>query len=154
MTRLLTLLMILGLLISPKALYRHHDKALLPDLSVTPGVATSLTKAQVCTTKWGLDERHVTPSMKSQVCLLYGLGPHCYGRDTNEIDHLISRELGGADNDKNLWPQPYFQHPGAREKDAVENWLHKQVCSNKMSLSEAQNRIATDWYAVYLEMTK
>jgi hypothetical protein len=145
---------LLWFLAVPQATYRHHDAVLLPDLTVTPGVATSLTKEQVCSTKWGLDERHVTPAMKDQVCVAYGLKPHCYGRTTNEIDHLISRELGGDDDIKNLWPQPYFQHPGAREKDTVENWLHKQVCLGKMSLNEAQNRIATDWYAVYLQMKK
>jgi len=135
-----------------QATYRHHDLVLLPDLKVTPGVATSLTKDKVCSTTWGKDERHVTPSMKDQICVAYGLKPHCYGRETNEIDHLISRELGGDDDVRNLWPQPYFQHPGAREKDTVENWLHKQVCLGKMSLAEAQNRISTDWYAVYLLM--
>jgi 5-methylcytosine-specific restriction endonuclease McrA len=42
-----------------------------------------------------------------------------------EVDHLISRELGGADATDNLWPQPYTQHPGAHEKDRLENQLHK-----------------------------
>jgi hypothetical protein len=152
MTLLLLLLTIFGLLPQSTATYRHHDQALLPDLKATPGVATNLTKTQICSTKWGQDERHVTPSMKDQVCVAYGLKPHCYGRDTNEIDHLISRELGGEDDVKNLWPQPYFQHPGAHEKDTVENWLHKQVCLGRIPLNEAQNRIATDWYAVYLTM--
>ena len=71
-----------------------------------------------------------------------------------EIDHLISLEIGGADTVKNLWPQPYYQHPGAHEKDILENWLHKQVCSGKMDLTEAQAKIRTDWYAEYLEMQK
>jgi hypothetical protein len=136
-----------------RAHYGRHDSALLPDLKATPGVITSLTKEQICSTKWGQDERHVTPSMKDQVCVAYGLKPHCYGRETNEIDHLISRELGGDDDVKNLWPQPYFQHPSAHEKDTVENWLHKQVCSGKLTLSEAQTRIREDWYSVYLTMS-
>lgn len=140
------------LLVPQAAHYRLDGPARLPDLTVTPGVTVSLTKEQVCSTKWGIDERHVTPTMKDQVCEAYGLNKHCYGRLAYEIDHLISRELGGDDDVRNLWPQPYFEHPGAHEKDAVENWLHKQVCSGKMDLNEAQNRIKTDWYQIYLTM--
>jgi len=69
-----------------------------------------------------------------------------------EIDHLISLELGGDNGLANEWPQPYEPRPGAHEKDAVENYLHKQVCSGKMELTDAQSQIARDWYAVYLKM--
>lgn len=133
--------------------YRRHGPALLNDPKVTPGkVDPKVTKAVACSTHWGTDERHVTPKMKDAVCMAYGLKAHCYGEATNEIDHLISRELGGADDLKNLWPQPYNKNPGAHQKDQVENWLHKQVCEGKLSLAEAQAKIATDWYAVYLKM--
>jgi hypothetical protein len=71
-----------------------------------------------------------------------------------EVDHLISLELGGSNDIKNLWPEPYLPRPGARQKDVLENWLHKQVCSGKMPLSDAQRMIATDWYAPYLAIKK
>ena len=138
----------------PVAVYRYHGAVLLNDSAVTPGKTVPITEKSLCSTKWGKDARHVTPKMKEQVCEAYGLKPHCYGAETNEIDHLISRELGGADDISNLWPQPYNQHPGAHEKDAVENWLHRQVCSGKISLAEAQHDIADDWYAVYLKISK
>lgn len=72
-----------------------------------------------------------------------------------EEDHLISLELGGAPRDpKNLWPQPYENKgdklaktgSGSETKDKVENETNKLVCSRKMSLSEAQQRIASNWY--------
>jgi hypothetical protein len=72
-----------------------------------------------------------------------------------EEDHLISLELGGAPKDpKNLWPEPYENKgdklaktgTGSETKDKVENETNKQVCSGKMSLSDAQQRIAADWY--------
>jgi hypothetical protein len=67
-----------------------------------------------------------------------------------EEDHFISLELGGNPTDpRNLWPEPYDPKPGAREKDTVENYLHKQVCSGAMTLQDAQKTITTDWYAVY-----
>jgi len=70
-----------------------------------------------------------------------------------EEDHFISLELGGDPKDpRNLWPEPYDPRPGAKEKDVVENYLHKQVCSGAMTLTEAQKAIVTDWYKVYLEI--
>ena len=122
----------------------------LPNLNLTPGVARPLTQAQVCAVKWGADRRHVTAQMKLAVANAYGLkrlvvvaygkGPCC------EFDHLISRELGGADDVKNLWPQPWAE---AKKKDQLENWLHVQVCSGKMTLADAQQQIATNWVAAY-----
>jgi hypothetical protein len=67
-----------------------------------------------------------------------------------ELDHLISLELGGCtDCVANLWPEPYNIPMGAREKDKVENYLHKEVCNGEITLTEAQQEIATDWTAVY-----
>ena len=82
---------------------------------------------------------------------------YAYKGDMNlsdyEEDHLISLELGGNPTDpKNLWPEPYNPTPGAKQKDAVENYLHKQVCSGAMSLFAAQRLIANDWYAEYKAM--
>ncbi|MGH2509762.1 MAG: hypothetical protein ACRDHZ_20470, partial [Ktedonobacteraceae bacterium] len=72
-------------------------------------------------------------------------------REGCEIDHLISRELGGTDAVENLWPQPYTQHPGAHEKDWLENELHKEVCSGRIRLETAQKEIRQNWYAAYLK---
>lgn len=73
-----------------------------------------------------------------------------------EIDHLISLELGGKNDIKNLWPQPYCDKNakgclGAREKDEAENYLHKQICNGKITLIEAQKAIIKDWVKVYKE---
>jgi len=67
-----------------------------------------------------------------------------------EEDHLIPLELGGHPSaPPNLWPEAYTP-PGAYEKDKVENYLHREVCAGRISLTEAQRQIATDWYSVYL----
>ena len=131
---------------------------ILPDLSVTPGVARSgLSKDRICKTKWGQDARHVSTAMKAQVFQNYGLSgnddPACvadsHGRHC-EIDHLISRELGGADDVKNLWPEPYGTTPwNAARKDRVENRLHKEVCAGHLSLAKARQEIKTDWRVPY-----
>lgn len=58
-------------------------------------------------------------------------------------DHIVPLELGGApSNMENLWLQPYGD---AHAKDRVENTLHILVCDGRMSLTEAQMRIARDW---------
>jgi hypothetical protein len=166
-----TLLILLLSLAPQQAHYRHHGSVLLPDPIVTPGKTNpAVTKKISCSTKWGKDERAVTEKMKAQVYAAYGTGPKtgtcapvshkgAKGKKITkncEIDHLISRELGGADDPTNLWAQPYLtpDQPGAYQKDKLENWLHKQVCSGNMELQEAQQKISVDWYSAYLEMEK
>src|SRR5438093_7273457 len=76
-------------------------------------------------------------------------------------DHFISLELGGHPRDpKNLWPEmwgtlahkltshgPFPDHlVGAKAKDRVENALHKEVCEGTLTLKEAQEIIAQDWF--------
>jgi hypothetical protein len=72
-------------------------------------------------------------------------------KEACEVDHLVSRELGGADAIDNLCPQRYTQHPGAHEKDRLENRLHKEVCNGMITLDEAQQAIKSDWYKAYLK---
>ena len=38
---------------------------------------------------------------------------------------------------------------GASAKDQLENKLHAQVCSGAMALPDAQQAMATDWYAAW-----
>lgn len=71
-------------------------------------------------------------------------------RQTCELDHLISIELGGADTLDNIWPQ--CGPPGValvrryfKQKDRVENWLAHEVRNGRMELKEAQRGIASDW---------
>lgn len=125
-----------------------HARGVLPDAVCTPGVAspqvTQSNLAQtICMTGYTKTVRPAvsyTDRLKSQQMLAYGYtdSPHLH-----EEDHLISLELGGDPSDpKNLWPEP-GQSPNP--KDKVENALHAAVCSGRISLSEAQHRIATDW---------
>lgn len=125
----------------------------LPNPSLTPGVARAdIAVEQVCKTKWGKDHRAVTEAMKKQVFASYGFpkgnkDPRC----PCEIDHLVSRELGGADEVANLWPQPYNGVWNAHEKDKLENQLHKEVCTGKLDLAEAQRLIRSNWIKAYQE---
>ena len=66
-------------------------------------------------------------------------------RLTPETDHLIPLVLGGTNSILNLWPEPYQPHPGAGEKDSLEDNLHQLVCTHKMTLADAQHCIASNW---------
>lgn len=130
----------------------------IPDLKKTPGVVRSgLTAAVICATKWGKDERHVTDAMKLEVFSRYGYSgyddPRCVpaGKRTCEIDHLISRELGGADDVDNLWPQAYGTSPwNAVLKDKLENRLNKELCAHRITLKQAHDMLRNDWRKAYL----
>ena len=129
----------------------------IPNLQITPGaVRAGLSKTKICAIKWGQDERHVTAAMKRQVFAAYGYSgyddPRCVpaGRRTCEIDHLISRELGGADEVSNLWPQAYGTSPwNAVLKDKLENRLHKELCAGNITLKSARDMLVTDWREGY-----
>jgi hypothetical protein len=122
----------------------------LPDLTLTPGVTRDLTKDQICATKWGKDVRAVTAAMRRQVMTTYNMTPKACPSGKIEIDHLISRELGGSNDRKNLWPQSYDSKPwGAHTKDKLENELHRLICLGKISVKDAQSEISTNWIKAY-----
>ena len=118
-----------------QAQYRQHGPALLNDLTVTPGATLPQdTKDVLCSPSFHTGTvRAVSEATKQQACREYGVDrAHCTGK-LYEIDHLISLELGGSNDITNLWPQSYLPTPGAHEKDKVENWLHRQVCSGEIN---------------------
>ena len=90
---------------------------LLPDAKLTPGVVlTNVTVEQI--TQRGYANvlnggvRHVPDSVKRQVFIEYfGAVPAKPG--AYEIDHLISLELGGSNDARNLWPESYTTQPDA-----------------------------------------
>jgi hypothetical protein len=137
-----------------QAHYRQHEQALLNDPAFTPGATLPQdTKDVLCSPDFHTgDVRAVSEATKQQACRIYGVDEEQCTGQFYEIDHLISLELGGSNDIENLWPQPYAPKPGAREKDKVENWLHRRVCSGQITLAAAQDAIAQDWYAVYLEI--
>jgi|SRR5579859_3134426 len=143
-------LLFASIISKPTATYRYHGPAVLNDLSVTPGKVRTTNAKEVCYGGSTSQYRHTTEKEKNQVYEWYGAkkkpGICC------EVDHLVSLELGGADEVENLWPEPYSPKPGAHEKDLVENWLHKEVCAGRMPLTQAQAKISQDWYAVFLMM--
>lgn len=127
-----------------------------PDPSITPGatnpaVTQATIQSTICVSGWTATVRppvSFTEPLKIQQIAEYHFA------DTSvsdyEEDHFISLEIGGAPSDpRNLWPEHYATPDGARQKDVVENYLHRQVCAGAMTLAAAQHAITTDWVAVY-----
>lgn len=134
-----------------QAVYRQNGKALLPDRKYTPGRVAIRDKGRICPHADTVERRHVTESMKMRVCQEYSVFRiDCTGAKY-EIDHLVPLEIGGSNDLRNLWPQPIEQ---ARQKDQVEWMLHNWVCTGRVSLEWAQQKIADDWYSVYLKLNE
>ncbi len=118
-----------------------------PDPKLTPGDVLTTDGNIVCVSGYSSSVRAVSVSMKARVYEEYGLS-YPQSRGAFEADHFIPLELGGSNDIKNLWPEAGEPRPGYKEKDEVENYLHREVCEGRMTLEEAQKRIREDWYSV------
>jgi hypothetical protein len=118
-----------------------------PDLRLTPGATVPVTETEVC----GGVARTVPAvpvSLKRKVFEEYGVTPP--QPDAYEVDYLITPELGGATDIRNLWPEPYQDTVwNAHVKDQLEDRLHRMVCHGDLDLATAQRDISSDWIAAY-----
>ena len=55
-----------------------------------------------------------------------------------ELDHLIPLGLGGSNRERNLWAEPWAD---AQRKDRLESQLHWEVCSGRLPIGSAQERM-------------
>ena len=122
----------------------------LPDKNCTPGVVREATTANdICTSGFTKTIRNVPESEKKKVYLEYNMTPN-KSPCPCEVDHFISLVIGGDNTIKNLWPQPYSGQFGAREKDKLENYYHRQICDKKITQEQAIKEIREDWTKYYL----
>ena len=126
-----------------------HVRGPLPDPACTPGARfTRATRAVVCTPGYARSVRDVSYAEKSAVYAEYGLHRH-YNGSNGEVDHLVPLELGGSNDESNLWPEAAAAVYGSHQKDRLENQLHDHVCAGALALGSAQRLIAGDWVAAY-----
>jgi hypothetical protein len=135
---------------------RTVPHGVLPDPACTPGatdphvtqatLATTICRAGGYTSTVRPPESVTSVEKKTAIAAYAAPGP----TSSYELDHLVSLELGGSPNSpRNLWPQP---SPSPNPKDKLESALHDLVCSNRMTLTDAQNAIATDWITTYRQV--
>jgi hypothetical protein len=111
-------------------------------------------KGAVCNDRSTGQYRHWSRERDDRILQEYGLptGPH----PDFEVDHLIPLDLGGADEDANLWPEPRRSiEPewNAERKDLLEWKLADMVCSGQLDLATAQKAIRDNWVAAYRTYT-
>lgn len=121
---------------------------MVPDNRLTPGAIATLDTKKVCTVGYSDTVRKTTAAMKARVYARYGM-KNLAG--AAEVDHLIPLSLGGADVEKNLWPQSYLTQPwNAHVKDRLEAYVHQRVCvKHTMTLLEGQRLFQGDWTKAY-----
>jgi hypothetical protein len=137
----------------------------IPDPSCTPGginptVTITVLRDPAYRTRCTRDSG-TSAAQKSKTYTWYKISHpsnNTGARQTCELDHLISLELGGADTLDNIWPQ--CGPPGVplikryfKQKDLVENYLAAEVKAGNIDLTDAQYGIARDW-TQYLEASK
>jgi hypothetical protein len=117
------------------------DSAIVPDSTLTPGGVRTTDVGEICS--------HGTRELRSWsrdrddfIMREYGLppGPH----PDYEVDHLIPFGIGGADDDRNLWPEPRRSiEPqwNAETKDRLEQRMRELICSGQLDVREAQRMI-------------
>jgi len=124
------------------------DRGALPERTLTPGATRSVDLSEVCSVQHEEVVREVSEPMRNEVLRHYGIREARAG--DYEIDYLIAPGLGGAEDLRNLWPEPTTSGAwNSGVKDDLEERLHQMVCSGTLDLPTAQHDIATDWIEAY-----
>lgn len=134
-----------------RGLYSRPDKRCTPG-ALNPAVTQATIARTICRSGWTSIVRppeSITEREKYASMAAYG---DSGSASAFEYDHFVPLELGGATNDpRNLWPEP---GASPNPKDAVEDYLNREVCARRLTLARAQMLIVTDWVTVYREITK
>jgi hypothetical protein len=131
------------------ALWSTAQIPLEPSRRLTPGATRQVNLRDVCSATPNDGTAHVIPaSVQRQVFREYGMDG-APSKDY-EVDFLITPELGGSNDIRNLWPEPYYSTAwNAHVKDELEDRLHTMVCDGQLDLSTAQRDISADWIRAY-----
>ncbi|HTW22293.1 MAG TPA: zf-HC2 domain-containing protein [Candidatus Baltobacteraceae bacterium] len=120
---------------------------LLPDTRLTPGATRPVTANQICI---GSGPAEARPPLRMQQAVFHEYGMDGAPPRNYEVDHLITPALGGTDDIRNLWPEPYASTEwNAHVKDDLEDHLHDLVCGGKLDLATAQRDMASNWIQAY-----
>jgi len=119
----------------------------LPIPALTPGATAGVTAADLCDGR-GPSKEDIAPAIRQAVLRDYGM--EGLPDADYELDYLITPELGGSSDRRNLWPERYGARVwNARVKDELEQLLPTLVCRGAVDLATAQRDIAADWIAAY-----
>lgn len=129
------------------------ERRILPDSNLTPGLVRAASLEDLCSNEHEEVVGQINAPLRKAVMDEYGLA-NTRANDY-EIDYLVTPGLGGKEDIRNLWPQPYSARIwNAYAKDQLEERLHRMVCNRELDLAEAQQDIARDWIAAYKKYFK
>jgi anti-sigma factor RsiW len=143
-----------GLWRSPFALFRTAPQAadageigVLPIPAFTPGAVEPIALDVMCA---GRAPQRQPIAAPIRLAVLRDYGMEHVADEEYELDYLITPELGGSSDRRNLWPERYASRVwNARVKDELERLLPQMVCEGRLDLATAQHDIASNWIAAY-----
>ncbi|HEX4348279.1 MAG TPA: hypothetical protein VHZ73_11955 [Vicinamibacterales bacterium] len=118
----------------------------LPIGMFTPGAVSRATASDLCAER---APARTVMAESVRTAILRDYRAEGLSSDEFELDYLITPELGGVADRRNIWPERYTGEWNARVKDQLEDLLPALVCSGRVALPAAQRDIATDWIAAY-----
>jgi hypothetical protein len=133
----------------------------LPNPKLTPGSVRTTDANEICshgTRELRLYNQDRERARERYVHVLRsyndrGVGVHTSGMETpkhHQLDHLVPLGIGGADDESNLWPQPYDE---AILKDKLEWRMRDLVCKENVrspaQIEKLQQEIRTNWWDAY-----
>src|SRR5262249_36597508 len=95
------------------------------------------------------DRRQVVLPSSVRQAILRDYGVSAEPTTAYELDYLVTPELGGVADRRNLWPEHYGGARDARGKDQLEDLLPRLVCAGEVDLATAQREIASNWVEAY-----
>lgn len=135
---------------APRAHHRLETRAALVSGEINSHVTQGNIQATICVSGWTKTIRppaSYTSRLKLRQMRQFGLTGDAHHF---EEDHLISLEVGGNPrSEKNLWPQPWTGARNARQKDQLENVIHRLVCSHRTTLAQGRRELSKNWVAAY-----
>jgi hypothetical protein len=124
------------------------EQGVVPDSHLTPGAIGRAKIGDLCSAPHEEVVGQVTTPLRNKVLNEYRIVDARAG--DYEIDYLVAPGLGGTEDIRNLWPQPYTaQIWNAYTKDTLEERFHQLVCERQLDLAVAQRDIASNWIAAY-----
>jgi hypothetical protein len=120
--------------------------AQVPSNYRTPGATVKANSTLICTADYAASVKPVANWQRNEALVRYGIRPEGF---TGDLDHLVPVALGGSNDPDNLWP---FHGEGdftLEAKNALAQRLRDMVCTNKMSLKDAQDAFKKDWTKAY-----
>lgn len=119
------------------------NNTIYPDKQLVRGSILTTNKSIICVSGYTVTVRNVPTRIRKHILIQYGLNETNHG--DVEIDHWYPLELGGDNNETNLWVEyaPYYHW-----KDTVENLVHDKMCNSNMTVDTATG-LMWIWYDIY-----